>query len=85
MNTKSKRIIRMQLLQKGVKSELIDMLFLKEYSKEGVEDAEIAAIRKAITKKTKAPDTLTFQEKQKLMASLYRKGFDISKINQVLS
>ncbi|HHX11313.1 MAG TPA: hypothetical protein GX731_00700, partial [Clostridiales bacterium] len=48
------------------------------------EDPEILAIEKAISKKRVDLDNITWEEKQKLIASLYRKGFSIDKINQLL-
>jgi len=84
MNTKSKFVIKTELLHKGINKELINDIFLVEYGDEDREDAELIAIRKLIAKKTKFPENLTFDEKQKLMASLYRKGFATSKIKQIL-
>lgn len=85
MNTKSKLIIKTELLQKGISKEVIDQIFENEYNDSQGEDAELVAIKKAIRKKAKSPEELNPQDKQKLMASLYRKGFDIGKIKQVLS
>ena len=84
-NTKSKMVIRMQLVQKGAKKELIDHMLQLEYeeSEEG-QDAEVIAIQRAIAKKTKNIDGLNFEEKQKIVASLYRKGFSIEKIKSEL-
>lgn len=83
-NSKSKLLIKTELMQKGVDSNIIDSVFEEEYDIDDQEDAEIIAIKKAIAKKTKNPDQLEYEEKQKLIASLYRKGFDISKIKQTL-
>jgi regulatory protein len=84
MNTKSKLVIKTELLQKGVGKEILNEILLEEYGKDEQEDAELVAIKKAIAKKTKSPENLNLDEKQKLMASLYRKGFDFSKIKQTL-
>lgn len=84
MNKKSKMVIRMELMQKGVSSEAIDQVFLDEYSEDPEEDAELEAIRKAIAKKTKNPETLDHEGKQRLISALYRKGFEISKIKKIL-
>ncbi|HWT75461.1 MAG TPA: regulatory protein RecX [Mobilitalea sp.] len=83
-NTKSKLVIKNELLQKGVKKEIIDFVFDEAYDNEEQEDSELIAIKKAIAKKVKDPGNLDYDEKQKLIASLYRKGFDISKIKQIL-
>ncbi|MBH1942391.1 RecX family transcriptional regulator [Mobilitalea sibirica] len=83
-HTKSKRIIKSELLTKGINKEIIDNIMMEEYQSE-TEDPEETAIKKAIYKKKKAPEELEYEEKQKLIASLYRKGFDIEKIRRVLS
>jgi regulatory protein len=84
MNRKSKMIILGELYQKGVSKIIIDQVMDTEYESDDQEDAELLALQKAIAKKTKDPKSLSPQDKQKLMASLYRKGFDISKIKQFL-
>lgn len=83
MNTKSKMVIKSELIQKGVDSSIIEQVFDEVYNEEQ-EDAELNAIRKAIAKKTKSIESLEYDEKQKLIASLYRKGFEIGKIRKVL-
>lgn len=88
MNKKSKLAIKTELLQKGISKDIVDQAMEQEYEKfenrEGEEDAELTAIRKAVEKKTKSSEDLTPEMKKKIMASLYRKGFDISKIRQVI-
>lgn len=84
-STKSKLAIKMELMQKGVDSKVIELAFSEEYENEDEEDPEIEAIKKAIAKKAKLAEEMDFDSKQKLIASLYRKGFDISKIKQVLN
>jgi regulatory protein len=81
-NRKSKMMIRNELQQKGISKDIIQIVFEAEYEAEDMEDAEMIAIRKAIAKKTRDPQGLSAEEKQKLIASLYRKGFDIIKIKQ---
>ena len=81
-NRKSKLMIKNELQQKGISKDIIQMVLEAEYEAEDTEDAETIAIRKAISKKTRDPQSLSAEEKQKLIASLYRKGFDISKIKQ---
>lgn len=83
MNRKSKIVIQSELLQKGIRKDIIDLIIEEAYG--GEEDAELLAIRKIIAKKTKAPEELSPEEKRRLMASLYRKGFDIGKIKQVIN
>ncbi len=83
-NKKSKLMIKNELQQKGISKDIIQTVLEAEYEAEDSEDGEMVAIRKAIAKKTKAPENLTDKEKQKLIASLYRKGFDLSKVKQSL-
>ncbi len=82
-NKKSKLMIRTELQQKGVSRDIIEEVFLEAYGLEE-EDGELIAIRRAIAKKTADPKALPYEDKQKLIASLYRKGFDLGKINQCL-
>ncbi len=83
MNKKSRLMIKNELMQKGISDDVISEAFEEAYAEED-EDAEVTAIIKAIAKKTKDPEALTYEEKQKLIASLYRKGFDLVKIKQCL-
>jgi len=85
MNTKSKLIIKTELIQKGVSKDIIKAIFEEEYDNNEAEDPETNAIRKAIAKKTRTPEDMDYNTKQKLIASLYRKGFDIGKIKQILN
>ena len=84
MKTKSKLQIRLALLQKGIRKEIIDNIFTKEYEDKEQENPEDIAIKKHISKKTRGNSVLTQEEKQKLMTSLYRKGFDIERIKKHL-
>jgi regulatory protein len=84
MNRKSKLIIKNELQQKGVPEELIENAFLEVYGDDLDEDVELELIQKEIAKRTKDPENLTYDQKQKLIAALFRKGFDISKIRQFL-
>lgn len=88
MGRKSKQMLRMELLQKGVEQSLIqnvlNQIYAEAEEEADYEDPELIAIRKAINKKTKCPEELSAIEKQKLMASLYRKGFEPSKIRKIM-
>lgn len=77
-DTKSKRQIYAELKQKGIEKEYIEEAFREEY------ESEDAAIIKAIGKKAKPIDTMTDQERLKLAASLYRKGFQMDLINKYI-
>ncbi len=81
--TKSKRILWSELSGKGINKELLENIFATEYM-EQEEDPETTAIRKAIAKKGKSPDEMTREEKQKLIAGLYRKGFELDKIKKLV-
>ncbi|MDF2540004.1 MAG: hypothetical protein K0S76_3025 [Herbinix sp.] len=87
MNTKSKMIIKMELIRKGIDKDLIGDAITSEYRIEDLnssEDPELSAIKKAILKKGKDLVNLSYDEKQKLVGNLYRKGFDIDKIHKVI-
>ncbi len=75
-NTKSKRQLQTELLQKGIRKEYIELAFQEEY------DDEELAIQKAVAKKTPDIDSLSQEEKTKLASSLYRKGFKMDLIQK---
>lgn len=78
---KSKFAIKTKLLQKGINKAVLEKSISDEYfNSEDENDPEMIAIKKSINKKYKDISSLTWEEKQKLIASLYRKGFDIDKI-----
>jgi regulatory protein len=86
MNTKSKLVIRTELLQKGISKDLTERILEEEYEQDEIgEDVEMTALRKAIAKKTKSVENLSLDDKRKLMAALYRKGFDVGKIKKALT
>lgn len=75
----SKNKIIQELLQKGIKKDLI-MACMEESTID-----ESALIEKWIRKKYPVMRELDRSEKQKLFASLYRKGFSIGKIEKAYS
>ena len=77
-DTKSKRQLQTELMQKGIRKEFIEQAFEEEY------DDEDLAIQKAIAKKTVDIDSLPQEEKMKLASSLYRKGFKMDKIQKYI-
>lgn len=79
MNTKSKRQLQTELMQKGICKEYIDKAFDEEYV------GEDYAIQKAIAKKTLDIESLSQEEKMKLASSLYRKGFKMDQIKKYIS
>ncbi|TAH72171.1 MAG: hypothetical protein EWM47_03875 [Anaerolineaceae bacterium] len=84
-NTMSKLSIKTKLIQKGINKEILEKIIAIEYDVDDYNtDPEILAINKAIHKKHYDIKDLSWDEKQKLIASLYRKGFDLDKINSCL-
>jgi regulatory protein len=82
--TKSRLAIITQLSQKGINKEIIDKVMYNEYHEDESSDDELNAIKKAVSRKTSSIENLDYAQKQRLMASLYRKGFDLRKIKKVL-
>lgn len=82
---KSKLALKVELSQKGVPNEIIEQVFEREYQEEAEDDPEMIAIKKSIAKKKLNLGSLSWEEKQKIIASLYRKGFELDKINKVLA
>ena len=66
----SQHWIEMKLVQKGIEKEKIHEFFSDEYSEE-------EALRKAIKKKLKGKKIESNEEKQKILAYLFRHGFSI--------
>lgn len=81
----SKLALETKLLQKGINKEVLEMIIAEEYeySDEG-DDPEVLAINKIINKKCEDVTGLTWEEQQKLINFLYRKGFDLDKIHKCL-
>ncbi len=80
---KSRLFLTAELTAKGISKDVIQKVFSEEYE-EQEEDPELTALRKAIQKKNPNHTDLDRKEKQKLMASLYRKGFSEENIRKVL-
>lgn len=76
--SKSLRQMKMELWKKGVDEQMIQEVL----EKQNVTDDE--ALQRAIRKKTDSVELLSFQEKQKLAASLFRKGFAESDIRKYI-
>ncbi len=77
-DSKSKRRIYSELIQKGIEKMNIDQAFCEEYEDENF------ALQKAMTKKNKNINDMTEEEKVKLTASLYRKGFSLDLIKKYI-
>ncbi len=76
---KSKQKLKMALLQKGVSLELIQIALEEDY-----EGDERAQIERCLKQKSYSLSSATPQERQKMMMSLYRKGFRIEDIKSVM-
>lgn len=72
--SKSRRQIIGELRQKGISDEDMEEALAAEY------DNEEEAIQREISKKVKDVDDLSKEEKQKLAAKLYRKGYGMDLI-----
>lgn len=84
---KSKRIIEMKLMQKGIDSNIIKEISDGFY--EDNQDCELNQSIKLIRKKLKLAEdeyieNLDVKEKNKLMAFLFRKGYSMDIINKAL-
>ena len=77
--SKSRRMISAELRNRGIPEALI------EKALEETEDNEGVLIRKQILKKSPDPGQLTYEEKQKLLGSICRKGFDADRCIKVLN
>ena len=84
--SKSKKQILMELSKKGISQDTIEKAYIELSELEGESiDPEISAIKKIISKKCSNINELTKEEKLKLFASLYRKGFSADNIRKVCS
>ena len=81
---KSTKRMRYELFQKGVSKEMIDKAFETGEAAD-VSECEEEQIRKFLQKKGYFDTEFTFDEKNKLKAALYRKGYDAGMIEQVIS
>ena len=76
---KSRQKLKISLLQKGVSQEIVERALEEEY-----EGDEKAQIRTLLTKKKYLPGETSREETQKIMASIFRKGFRIEDIKAVM-
>lgn len=82
--TKTFQQLKQSLLQKGVTGELITECYeeLVGGEKKALEEEQIL---KFLLKKNYCAESCTYEEKQRLMAALYRKGFSSDAIHHALS
>lgn len=82
-NSKSRKQIEQDLLKKGVNTEDIAAAFDDKQEKEDlVEEEELIA--KILVKKHYKREMATYEERQKIIGFLYRKGFSLDKIYKVV-
>lgn len=88
--TQSKRKLSIKLLQKGISAELFTSVY-EELSKEAEGDPEQEALEKAVEaalrkteRKGYSIENLPSEEKNRIIAGLYRKGFSVTKIKAQL-
>ncbi len=87
MGYKSKRELEYMLKQKGISEEEIESAMEENYKNDDNIPQEEVAIRKYLQKFHVDEDSfydLSFEEKQKIAAKLYRKGFASEKIRKIL-
>ena len=87
MQRASRRKITADLMQRGIDPELIEQTMEELYS-DGLlacEDPEISQIRHYMTKKHFDPETATYEDRQKFMASMARKGFSSDSIRSAIN
>lgn len=87
MGYKSKRELEYMLKQKGISEQEIEYAMTENYKNEDNVPQEEIAIRKFLQKYHIDNETvfdLSFEEKQKIAAKLYRKGFASEKIRKIL-
>lgn len=83
MQVKSRTLIENSLIRKGICKDVIRKAF-DELSDAGIEIDEECMIHKLLTKRNYNPQTATNDEKRKMFAFLYRKGFHSDIIRRAL-
>ena len=74
-----------KLSEKGVSGEDIEKAFCQAYEEGFIDDStEEETIERLIRKKYPSVEELSENDRNKLFASLYRKGFAVSKVEKVL-
>ena len=83
MSIRSKNRIIQDLMGKGITGDIYTPLIEELYADEGP-DTELDQIKQLLAKKHYDPDNADFKERQKMMAFLVRKGFQMSDIRKVM-
>lgn len=84
MERKSRTRMEQDLMKKGIGKDTICSVF-EELEEQGTSQDEDAMIRSLLEKKKYDPKTAAKQEKQRMYAFLYRRGFHGEAINRALS
>ena len=84
---RSKKELYMKLLGKGIDKEILDQAFSETYgSLEDVKEQtydETAVIVKTLKKRGFSPD-MSYEDKQKLLAYFYRRGFEMDSVYKAM-
>ena len=83
MDRKSRTRMEQDLMRKGISKDTIRTVF-EELEEQGTSQDEGAMIRRLLEKKKYDPQTATGQEKQRMYAFLYRRGFRAEVISRAL-
>lgn len=84
---KSKRELEYMLKQKGISETDIELALEENYKNEdGIPQEEVAILRhlRKLHLEEEQLEKITYEEKQKIAAKLYRKGFEQDKIRKIL-
>lgn len=83
LDRKSRTRMEQDLMRKGISKDTIRTVF-EELGEQGTSQDEGAMIRRLLEKKKYDPQTATGQEKQRMYAFLYRRGFRAEVISRAL-
>ncbi len=83
LDRKSRTRMEQDLMRKGISKDTIRTVF-EELEEQGTSQDEGAMIRRLLEKKKYDPQTATGQEKQRMYAFLYRRGFRAEVISRAL-
>lgn len=84
MNSKSRKKLEMDLIQKGIKKEMITAVF-EQLQDEGVESNEEEQIRAYLEKKRFEKQDADRKETNRMLGQLFRRGFSLDNIYKVLN
>ena len=83
LDRKSRTRMEQDLMRKGISKDTIRTVF-EELEEQGTSQDEGAMLRRLLEKKKYDPQTATGQEKQRMYAFLYRRGFRAEVISRAL-